>query len=593
MQYKPKHILFLASCLLVVFSACTRKKLVITNVPTNTPKGSQIFVAGNFNNWNPGDANYILKYNAADKTYWVDLPMGFGKIEYKFTRGDWTTTETDSCGGEFGNRTLLTADSSDQIENNIVSWHDLEPVNCSRMVLEIDSLPVNTPKNTTIFFMGNINNWGLANESFKFTKAKNNKYYLTLFKLANKVEFKINRGFNETVEANEFGREVNIRQIDFGKKDTVRINIKAWLDLPLQTQTKHTFIIESVPQNTPKNADVFLVGDFNNWNPYDKNLTFSKLPGGKLVLTMNFNDRRTHEFKVTRGGWDFQEADANFQELSNRTVNLLKRDTTYLRVVNWFDKAPNYKNIIRRRANFLDITLPGVSEKPVPPPLPSTINFSQRMEVSDGLRKIIFIIHKVPEYTEPTDRIYLAGDFNNWNDKDDRFVFKKLSNGKYIYVLKLKDNEAHEFKITRGGWHSEEANARLEKLSNRKFECCQDNDTVDLRIVNWLDYSLKRRVVFIIEQLPPGTTDAVYLTGDFNNWNEKDERFKFSFLGYDKRILHINSFNKNYNTFKITRGNWDTEFANKRGNALPDMSFRTYIKNDTIRFTVPNWKDER
>lgn len=589
MLYKPKHILFLVSCLLVVLSACTQKKLVITNVPANTPKGSQIFVAGNFNNWNPGDANYILKYNAADKTYWVDLPMGFGKIEYKFTRGDWTTTETDSCGGEFGNRTLLTSDPDDRIENNIASWHDLEPVNCSRMVLEIDSLPANTPKNTTIFFIGNLNNWGLANESFKFTKGSNNKYYLTIFKLVNKVEFKINRGFNETVEANEYGREVNIRQIDFGKKDTVKINIKAWLDLPLQTQVKHTFIIESVPQNTPKNADVFLVGDFNNWNPYDKNLTFSKLRDGRLVLTMNFNDRRTHEFKVTRGGWDFQEADVNFHELDNRRVDLLKRDTTYLKVVNWFDKAPNYKNIIRRRANFLDIALPSGLEIP-PPPM---VTLSQKIEPGDGLRRVVFIIHKAPDYTELTDKIYLVGDFNNWNEKDERFVFKRLNNGKYVYVLKLKDKEAHEFKITRGNWNSEEANARLEKLNNRKFECCQDNDTVDLRIFHWLDYSPKKKVVFIIEQLPPGTTDAVYLTGDFNNWNERDEKFKFSFLGYDKRILHLNSFNKNYNTFKITRGNWDTEFANKRGNPLPDMLFRNFLKNDTIRFTIPNWKDER
>lgn len=580
-----KNTLIFAVLLLFVAS-CTRKKIILQVLPANTPKGAQIYVTGNFNNWNPADPNYLLKYNEKNNTYNVAFPIGFGKIEYKFTRGDWTTVETDSCGGELSNRSLLINDSANTIYNSIASWRDLEPIYCSRMVLEIDSLPSNTPKNTALFLIGNINHWSLANETYKFKKAENNKYYLTLFKLTDKVEFKINRGFNETVEANEFGTEINTRQIYFGKKDTASINIKAWLDLPLRNQIKHTFIIKNIPANTQSNANIFLVGDFNNWNPYDRNFIFNKLSNGQYILTMNFNDKNIHEFKITRGGWDFQEADYKFNILDNRKVDLSKADTTYINISNWYDKAPNYRKMIERRAAFLEINLPDIFEIPN---LNKTFTKPEEKEVP---RKVVFILNKIPEYTNINDGIYLAGDFNGWNDKDDRFLFKRLPNGKYMYVLRLKDMDAHEYKITRGNWNCEAADTKLEKFDNRQLKCCQSNDTIYLNILNWLDYKPSKRVVFIIDRLPLETKSDIYLTGNFNNWNVKDEKFKFKVFGYNKRILTLNEFDKNYNEFKITRGNWETESSDKKNPQYDNFIFRDYMRNDTIHFTIKQWKDD-
>lgn len=572
--------------LLFAFTGCTQKKVYLTSLPPNTPKGAQIFVAGNFNNWNPGDPNYLLKFDIGTQKYWTALPAGFGKIEYKFTRGDWTTVETDSCGGGFGNRAFTTTETDEWISNNIASWQDLEPVNCAKITLVIDSIPENSPVNAPIFLIGNINDWTCAKPNSQFIKANNGKYYLTVFRQRNNLEYKINRGFNETVEANEFGKEVDIRTLDFGKKDTVHISIKAWLDLPLKNQIKHTFIVNKIPATTPKNSAIFLVGDFNGWNPYDKNLQFTKLGNGKFVLTISFKDTKVHEFKITRGGWDFEETDIAFNPVANRKFNLTKSDTTFITIQNWFDKAPNYSDRIQKRASALELLLPGILEimKPEPKEIP------EKISPNDKARKVTFVIH-TPSYTSTYDKIYLTGDFNNWVANDDRYLFRKIATNKYIYTLRLKDNSAHEFKIVNGGWENEEASFKMEKISNRRFKCCNNLDTNTIKIANWYNYNPKRKVTFIIDKLPTNSKEPIYLTGDFNNWNEKDEQFRFLNYGENKRILQIYSFDKKFNYFKITKGNWDTEFIDRRGNNYPNLPFREYLKNDTIKFEIYNWKN--
>lgn len=573
--------------MIITLASCSQKKLYIESLPPNTPKGAQIFVAGNFNNWNPGDPNYILKYDAEENKYWVSLPMGFGNVEYKFTRGDWTTTETDSCGGDFGNKILSTSLTEDWIGNSIVSWHDLDPINCSRMVLVIDSLPINSPPSSPIFLIGNINDWTLGSKAYQFNKAMNGKYYLTVFKKTNKLEFKLNRGFNETVEANELGREVDTRILEFGKKDTIHISIKSWVDMPIKNHIKHTFIIDNIPPSTPKNSCIYLVGEFNGWNPFDKNLLFNPIANNKYSLTIHFKELKNYQFKITRGGWDFEETDNQFNPMPNRLTNLLKNDTTYISIQNWFDKAPNYNTFIKKRASNLEIKLPKIFElfQPEPKEIP------EKIEIKDNSRRIVFIL-TVPYYTSNYDKIFLTGDFNNWNPKDERFLFSKVQNGKYKYILKLKDMNAHEFKITNGGnWDNEEANTQFEKLNNKKIACCKLTDTINLSIANWQNYTTKRKVVFIIDDYPKGANDEIYLTGNFNNWNVKDEDYRFENYGATKKILYLYHYDKNYKEFKITKGSWDTEFTDIKNKIYENKNFENYLKNDTIRFNILNWKN--
>ena len=52
-------LLFILSAIIIVSDAQYSVRLVVTDVATK--KNDDIYVAGNFNNWNPKDENYKLK----------------------------------------------------------------------------------------------------------------------------------------------------------------------------------------------------------------------------------------------------------------------------------------------------------------------------------------------------------------------------------------------------------------------------------------------------------------------------------------------------------------------------------------------------
>lgn len=62
-----------------------------------------VFIAGNFNNWNPNDSAYTLQVDqTANANYTATLPPG--NYEFKFTRGGWNKVESTKEGKSIGNR---------------------------------------------------------------------------------------------------------------------------------------------------------------------------------------------------------------------------------------------------------------------------------------------------------------------------------------------------------------------------------------------------------------------------------------------------------------------------------------------------------
>jgi predicted alpha/beta superfamily hydrolase len=117
-----KKIIFVFFCFLT-FLVKAQIAVVVNAVPANTPANDTIFIAGSFNNWNPGDLNYQLK-KQSNGNYTITLPACSGSIQYKFTRDDWTKVETQSNGQDIANRNF-TCGSSDSIKDQILGWHDL------------------------------------------------------------------------------------------------------------------------------------------------------------------------------------------------------------------------------------------------------------------------------------------------------------------------------------------------------------------------------------------------------------------------------------------------------------------------------------
>jgi metallo-beta-lactamase class B len=97
--------------------------LWVDSVPAYTPSGAAIYVAGTFNSWNPGSSTHLLTLRP-DSTRWITLPAGTGPIQFKFTRGSWTSVEGNSSGGFRPNRTH-TYGNGDTLRLQIASWEDL------------------------------------------------------------------------------------------------------------------------------------------------------------------------------------------------------------------------------------------------------------------------------------------------------------------------------------------------------------------------------------------------------------------------------------------------------------------------------------
>ena len=119
-----KIIYCLWLCLLACANLQAQVTITVSAIPSNTPQGDNIYIAGTFNNWNPNNSAYILQYNSSSNTYTISVPCS-GTIQYKFTRGtSWATVEGDAQGATRPDRSFNCA-SGATVTNQILSWEDL------------------------------------------------------------------------------------------------------------------------------------------------------------------------------------------------------------------------------------------------------------------------------------------------------------------------------------------------------------------------------------------------------------------------------------------------------------------------------------
>ena len=96
---------------------------MLVKIPKNTPQNDNIFIAGNFNNWNPGNIiHQLTKIN--DSIFSITFPSQSGTIQYKFTRGDWAKVEVTASGGSVANRTF-TFGNGQTLNLSVGNWEDL------------------------------------------------------------------------------------------------------------------------------------------------------------------------------------------------------------------------------------------------------------------------------------------------------------------------------------------------------------------------------------------------------------------------------------------------------------------------------------
>lgn len=98
--------------------------LRITSIPVNTPIGATLYVAGNFNTWNPSDPTKTLTPIGSGQ-YEITLFPAAGTVEFKCTRGSWATVEGNAGGSFQPNHTVTYTGAPQTVEVPILSWEDL------------------------------------------------------------------------------------------------------------------------------------------------------------------------------------------------------------------------------------------------------------------------------------------------------------------------------------------------------------------------------------------------------------------------------------------------------------------------------------
>jgi predicted alpha/beta superfamily hydrolase len=99
-------------------------RLVVNEV--GAKKLDDIYVAGNFNNWNPRDEKYKLKPFGTTRRAIILKDVAAGKYEFKFTRGSFDKVETTAKGEDISNHEITVKE--DVAENfNIAGWKDDYP----------------------------------------------------------------------------------------------------------------------------------------------------------------------------------------------------------------------------------------------------------------------------------------------------------------------------------------------------------------------------------------------------------------------------------------------------------------------------------
>jgi len=116
---------FYIICFLGLFPIDLRSQITlqIAAMPQLTPIFDDLYVAGNFNDWNPGDPSYQLTENNGTFSIAISAQAG-DLLEFKFTRGSWATVEGGATGEYIPNRN--TAYTNGQtLSYEINGWEDL------------------------------------------------------------------------------------------------------------------------------------------------------------------------------------------------------------------------------------------------------------------------------------------------------------------------------------------------------------------------------------------------------------------------------------------------------------------------------------
>lgn len=118
-----RKLLLLCLALAGTFCSCAQHRITFRmgSLPSYHKLADAVYLAGSFNNWNPGQP--LMRLENRDGVYTIDVSLQKGTYEYKLTRGSWETAESAHGGAPAPNRVLQVV-SDTLIELSVAEWAD-------------------------------------------------------------------------------------------------------------------------------------------------------------------------------------------------------------------------------------------------------------------------------------------------------------------------------------------------------------------------------------------------------------------------------------------------------------------------------------
>lgn len=104
-------------------------------------------------------------------------------------------------------------------------------------------------------------------------------------------------------------------------------------------QVRVTFKTGIIPAFKTAAKNIFLAGDFNNWNPADTAWMLKPDGNGSYQLEENMPAGK-YSFKAVKGNWGAAECAAGGPDISNRGISILHDTTIMLTIADWKDNYP-------------------------------------------------------------------------------------------------------------------------------------------------------------------------------------------------------------------------------------------------------------
>lgn len=108
----------------------------------------------------------------------------------------------------------------------------------------------------------------------------------------------------------------------------------------LQTTAQYSVRFVVTASATRFNEDIYLSGNFNNWNPKDENYKLKPFGGSRKSIVLKDVAAGTYAFKFTRGSTASFESTADGRDIADRVVEVTGDVSNEFTIAGWKDDYP-------------------------------------------------------------------------------------------------------------------------------------------------------------------------------------------------------------------------------------------------------------